>query len=234
MKRTACLKSIFLLIVVGFSAPEALLAQDGPLTVESLSEAPPEEVSDTVKAVLGSEAIRVVDGQGEPFADFWIREGVPVRGKPSGPEGAVLFPVLQVGQLIGVVRFNEEAYDYRDQPILAGTYSLRYGLQPINGDHLGVSTYRDYLMLVPIADESDLEPIEQDTLDILSADAAMTNHPAVFLLSSTPDGTEPFEALHNEEKDQWGVALPVPVQANGEESTETLQVQVILVGRGPV
>lgn len=229
------LRARFVLLVSAVLAfPGPLVAQDGPLKIESLDESPPAALVDPLKAVLGSQAIRVLDGQGEPFADVWVRQGVPARGTPAGSEGAVLFPVLSVGQFVGVVRFNKEAYDYRDQPIVPGLYSLRYGLQPINGDHLGVSTYRDYLMLVPSQDETDLEVIEQETLDIISADAAMTNHPAVFLLVAAPSDASTPAPVHNQEKDQWGVVLPLPLTVAGDEGQATLNVQLILVGRGPV
>ena len=33
---------------------------------------------------------------------------------------------------------------------------MRYGLQPVNGDHLGVSTYRDYSLVLPAAKDRSL------------------------------------------------------------------------------
>lgn len=223
-----------LVLALSLAFPGLLCAQDGPLNVEPLPEAPPEEIATVIRDSLETKAVRVLDGQGEPLADVWLRQGVPARGKPAGSEGAVLFPVLEVGQLIGIVRFQEESYDYRDQPIAPGLYTLRYGLQPINGDHLGVSTYRDYVMLVPAQDETDLETIEQETLDVISADAAMTNHPAVYLLDAAPEGIEAPAPVHNQEKQRWGVVLPVSIQVAGEEELSTLRVQLILVGHGPV
>ena len=50
-----------------------------------------------------------------------------------------------------MLQFATEGHDYRDQPIAKGVYTMRYGLQPVNGDHLGVSTYRDYSLLLPAA-----------------------------------------------------------------------------------
>src|SRR5690606_4091849 len=108
------------------ACPGALIAQDGPLKVETLDEAAPDSVAQPIRDVLESKAYRVLDGQGEPFVDIWVREGVPVTGKPAGPEGAVLFPIVEVGQLVGIVRFNKEGYDYRDQPITPDLYTLRY------------------------------------------------------------------------------------------------------------
>ena len=78
------------------------------------------------------------------------------RASRPGPKGAVLFPVLAEGELLGALRFPGEGHDYRDQTIAKGVYTLRYGFQPVNGDHLGVSTYRDYALLVPAAKDKAL------------------------------------------------------------------------------
>ena len=39
--------------------------------------------------------------------------------------------------------------DFRDQGIPAGTYILRYSQQPVDGAHVGTSTTRDFLALLP-------------------------------------------------------------------------------------
>ena len=82
--------------------------------------------------------------KGNTYAEFWLRKTIPASGKPTGPRGAVLYPILAEGELLGALRFPGEGHDYRDQTIAQGVYTLRYGLQPVNGDHLGVSPFRDY------------------------------------------------------------------------------------------
>src|SRR5829696_6497017 len=108
-----------------------------------------------------------------------LRHATPAQAKPAGPEGAVLFPVLQEGVLLGALRFPGEGHDYRDQTIASGVYTLRYGLLPVNGDHLGVSPNRDYALLLPAAKDKELAPLARKTLEERSAEAAGTSHPAV-------------------------------------------------------
>src|SRR6185312_11782542 len=120
--------------LVALTAPLAASAQDGPFKVEPLKEAPPEALAGPVRGAMAPEGYRVTDGQGKPFLDLWLRKAVPASGKPSGPKGAILFPVLADGELLGAVRFAVEGHDYRDQAIAAGVYTVRYGLQPVNGD----------------------------------------------------------------------------------------------------
>src|SRR5207302_8074786 len=47
----------------------------------------------------------------------------------------------------GAVRFPQSWSDYRRKPVPAGVYTLRYALQPQDGNHTGSSMYRDFLLL---------------------------------------------------------------------------------------
>jgi hypothetical protein len=129
---------IFLLSCVG--AP-CVLAQES-IKVEALKQAPPSSIAAELLTALNSQGVRIQDGQGRPFAEIWLRKAIPAAEKPSGPKGPVQFPFLADGELLGVLQFATEGHDYRDQPIAKGVYTMRFGLQPVNGDHLGVSTYR--------------------------------------------------------------------------------------------
>ncbi len=59
---------------------------------------------------------------------------------------------------------------------------MRYGLQPVNGDHLGVSTYRDYSLLLPAAKDQKVDIPTRKQLEQQSAESAGTSHPAIMLL----------------------------------------------------
>jgi len=173
-------------------APTCVRAQDS-YKVEVLKEAPPAALSSAIRGELNTQGYRVVDDQGKSYAEFWLRKAVPGSGEPAGPKGAIQFPILAEGELLGALRFPGEGHDYRDQTIAQGVYTLRYGLQPVNGDHLGVSTYRDYALLLPADSDKDLAPLAEEDLEAGSAEAAGTSHPAVLMLLSAPksSATEP-------------------------------------------
>lgn len=209
--------------------PAVVRAQE--YKVEVLKEAPPAALSGAVKGVLESQGYRVVDDQGKPYAEFWLRKAIPASSKPSGPKGAIQFPFLEEGELFGALRFPGEGHDYRDQTIAKGVYTLRYGLQPQNGDHLGVSEFRDYALLVPAAKDKDLANLPQKKLEGQSAESAGTSHPAVLLLLSAPgtsSGAGP-SLIHNEEKATWGVVIPLGLAVQGGGAV-TQPVQLILIG----
>lgn len=220
-----------LVLILVALLPTSVLAED-PYKLEVYKEAPPKEVADAVRAELNTQGYRIVDGKGKSYAEFWVRKSIPAAGKPAGSNGAIQFPVLAESELIGVLRFPGEGADYRDQPIAAGVYTLRYGLQPVNGDHLGVSTYRDYVLLLPAAKDTSLAAIAQKPLQERSAESAGTSHPAVLMLiGASPDlaKAEPTIA-HDEEKKTWGAVIPLSLSVKGEKAPASLHVQLVVVG----
>ncbi len=200
------------------------------LKIESARKSPP-DVAAPIRAVLSEQMYRVSDGQGQVVAEIWPRAGIPAASSPAGPKGTILFPFLSAGELMGVCAFPAEAHDYRDQPIAKGVYTMRYGLQPVNGDHLGVSTHRDYILLLPAAKDRSLDRPGRKKLEEQSAEAAGTSHPAVFLLLAAPEKADPKAAavIRDAEKNTWSVVLPFQLQIQG-ASALAFPIRMIILG----
>ena len=199
--------------------------------VEVLKDAPPSSLAPKVLESLNKEGFRIVDGGGKPFAEIWLRKSIPASGAPEGVKGAIQFPFLGEGEFLGVLRFVSEGHDYRDQTIPKGVYTIRYGLQPVNGDHLGVSVYRDYALLIPAAKDTDLANIPKKPLHEKSAESAGASHPACLLLvtPASPPAALPSMA-HDEEKATWGVNLPLNLGVKESKGPLTQTIQFIVVG----
>lgn len=198
--------------------------------VEALKEAPPSTVAAPLREALADQGYRVVDAKGKTYADIWLRKAVPASEAPGPPKGSVQFPYLGVGEFLGVLRYGDEGHDNRDQTIPAGIYTLRYGLQPENGDHLGVSTFRDYVLLLPAAKDAALANVAPKLLQERSSESAGTTHPAVLLLSTGPATGPATQAVHDQEKDTWGAILPLNVQAKGADSATPVRIKVLFLG----
>ena len=208
----ACLSALGVLLVL--TAPGPAFGQDS-YKIEALKEAPPTALSGPVREALSAQGYRIVDGKGKPYADVWLRKAVPASQKPSGPSGSIQFPFLAEGELLGAWRFSGEGHDNRDQTIPKGVYTVRYGLQPVNGDHLGVSPFRDYALLLPAAKDVAVAAIPSKPLQERSAESAGASHPAVLLLSAAPASGKPMSIVRDEEKNSWGAVLPLNVEAKG-------------------
>lgn len=209
-------------------------AQEGMYKVEVLKEAPPAGLPPEIKGAVQETGYRVVGEDGKPYVEFWLRKKAPASGKPSGPKGNLLFPVLAEGELLGVLRFPGEGFDFRDQSIAAGLYTVRYGIQPTDGAHLGASPYRDFALLIPAAQDKTLKDLPKKQLQESSAKSAGTSHPAVLMLLAPPDGTTASASAptlaHDETKNTWGVVVGLPLDLGGGKS-DTLNMQLIVVGK---
>lgn len=205
-----------------------------PYRIEAMDEAPPKDLADAIRGELQEKGYRITAGD-KPFADVWLRKAVPAGSKPEGPKGAIQFPFLGEGELLGAMRYAAEGYDYRDQSILEGSYTLRYGLQPVNGDHLGVSPFRDYALLVPAELDEAAGPLEQEKLEKQSAEAAGTSHPAVLLLVTPPQGGDGQPTMHrDDERGNWGAVVPLPLKAPEADEPTGFPVQLIIEGAAAV
>lgn len=218
---------VALLVVL---APLAGRAQEA-YKVEPLKEGAPSALAEPLRGLFEPNGYRVLSPAGKPFVDLWLRKGVPAASKPAGPKGTVLFPVLAEGELLGAFRFHVEGRDYRDQSIAPGVYTLRYGLQPENGDHLGTSPYRDFALLIAAAKDKMPATLPRKALEDRSAEAAGTSHPAVFMLRQGPD-TPPAapEMTFDETLNTWGAVVPLPLQVKGSTEPARLPIQVVVVG----
>jgi hypothetical protein len=226
------MRSIFaglpLFFCISFSTAQARES----IRVESLKQGPPGAVAAEIRETLGTQGFRLMDSHGRPFADIWLRKGIPAGSKPEGPKGGIQFPCLADGELVGVLQFAAEGHDYREQTIAKGVYTMRYGLQPANGDHLGVSAYRDYVLLLPSTKDKVLAAPQRRTLVETSAESAGTVHPAAFLLLAAPaDAAKSGSAvIHDEEKNTWGVVLPLNLRVKESGEAAGLSVLLIVVG----
>ncbi len=202
------------------------------LTVAVLTQAPPESIAAEVRQSLNRQGYRIQDNQGRTIADIWLRKAIPASEKPAEPKGAILYPFLADGELVGVLQFAIEGHDYRDQPIAKGVYTLRYGLQPVNGDHLGVSTYRDYSLILPALKDRSLALPARKQLEEMSAESAGTSHPAVLLLlAAPPDASKSVPAvIHDGEKKTWSVVLPLSLRVKGQEEAVACPICLVVVG----
>jgi hypothetical protein len=203
--------------------------------VSVLKEPPPGSVAADVRSAMNGQGFRIQDDQGRTLADVWLRKAIPSSDKPSGPKGALQFPFLADGELLGVLQFATEGHDYRDQPIAKGAYTMRYGLQPVNGDHLGVSTYRDYSLLLPASKDQSLGAPPRKQLEEQSAVSAGTSHPAVFLmLRPPPEAAKAVPSMiHDGEKNTWSAVLPLDLRVKGEGESIRYPVSVVVVGVAP-
>jgi len=198
-------------------------AQSGPV---------PDSVASEIRGVLAKAGWEVLGDDNKPLLKIWFSDKVKATAKPDGPKGNVLFPFLSEGELLGVVEVISQIGDYRDQPIAPGLYTLRYGLQPVNGDHLGASRYRDFGLLVPAKKDKKPEALTKKSLEHDSAEAAGTSHPAIMMFLPPGEGAKAGQIVRDDPNDRTSLVIPVGLNVDGTKAS--ILIQWVVSGRAPV
>ena len=184
-------------------------------------EPPPQEIAGPVAATLAAGGVRAV-ASGVTI-DFWWVKGLQVSATP------VTWAAVAEGSLVGAARIGGDFRDIRGRVIKAGVYTLRYGIQPDNGDHLGTSPFRDFLLLVPAALDTDAAALGHDGTIDLSKRTVGGSHPAVWSIDP-PVTTEVVPGKHTTELGHQAVIVEVPCMRDG-KAVSGLRFGVVLIGR---
>ena len=131
---------------------------------------------------------------------------------------------LKEGTLVGAVKIDKDFRDIRGRVVKAGTFTLRYGIQPANGDHLGVSPYRDFLLLSPVALDADPAPRGHDGTVEISKEAIGGSHPAVLSIDPPNASAAPL-TVATTELGHKAIVLEVP------SSGGTVRFGLVLIGK---
>jgi hypothetical protein len=172
-----------------FLAASVLFCVAQTSTVANIGALADTTVSTGLRNALQPQGSRVTIN-GSVVAEIWLRQSLPARDKTDVPD--VIYPQLAESALVAVISFPAPATDYRGEAIKPGTYTLRYQLLPEDGNHLGVAPNRDFLLLIPVASDSDPDATYKfDQLVSLSRQATGTRHPAPMSMVAPSAGNEP-------------------------------------------
>ncbi len=199
-----------LVVVLLLSAPAA--AQT--LSVKPQADPVPAGLAAPVAALVapGGQTVTI----GTNTLEFWWVKSLPLA---AGTNGAPDWTQVPAGALVGVVKASDSFADIRGHSFGAGLYTLRYAVQPADGNHLGVSPYRDFLLVGPAADDTAAAPLGQDGVIKLSTKASGLAHPAVLSIDP-PTTTQAVGSVMASEPDMGlqSVIFEVPVSRAGADA----------------
>ena len=191
--------------------------------VESAGAPPVADLSKPLQDALESQGTRVVNDQGGTLLEVWLRKSVPTNPSASASSD-FLYPFLSEGVFLGVLHFPGQGADFRGQAIKPGFYTLRYGLIPQDGNHMGVNPTRDVLILCPVAVDNDLATaLKFDDLVKLGRQSSGTAHPGI--LVAAPVNGDGFPAVVKDDQGHWN--LQVKIHGSGGD----LPIALTVVGK---
>lgn len=186
------------MVISCFSALAALVLALAP-TASTLSDKPPAELAAGVASRL-LPAARIASGPAT--LDVWLVGEVESSGGPG-------WSGVESGALVGALRVTGEFKEIRGKVVKPGVYTLRYGLQPQNGDHLGISTFREFLLISPAAIDTDPKVLGFDGVVALSKEVIGTAHPASLSLDPPEDAPGAVLSAYKNELGHDGVVLQI-------------------------
>jgi hypothetical protein len=192
------------------------------VTSKNGSLAPPDAIAEPLRKLLFAESADV--RRGESLIRFWGIRAVALTG--NTPEWSNVPP----GTLIGAMQLEAPLPDIRGVPIAPGVYTLRFALQPQDGDHMGVSPYRQFLVVVPAAEDRTPEPLGHEGAVQLGKKTQGRSHPAV--LSLAPPVVRGATGPQVIKTDDGHTAVVLAVDCTRDGATiGALAFGVVLVGR---
>jgi hypothetical protein len=165
------------------------------------------------------------------FFQFWFRKELPLAQPPAG--GTLALDTLEEGTLLGVLKVNSERYDFRDEEIPAGIYVLRFGIQPEDGNHLGVAPTRTFAVMVPAKDDTQLEPVAHEELMKRAAVINAASHPSNLNLQPVEQADGAFPRLEERNDGAHKVLLlQFPARVGNSGDVTKLNVALVYEGTG--
>jgi hypothetical protein len=203
----------------------------GNYKAEPLNSPPPSEVPKALQDAVQPQGVKYVDDQGKPLAEVWLAKTLTGQASPNS-SGDVIYGSVDPGAFVGVLHYPDGGSDFRGQNIKSGFYTLRYDLIPQDGNHMGVSIYRDFLLLMPVAQDTDPDvPLKYDDAVKLSRKASGTGHPAVLCMDPTDAVSgQPLPAAFQDDSSNWALAAKTQVKPAG-GAAKDLTLAFVLVGK---
>jgi len=150
-----------------FAILALVLSQAADLSGVKHTDPVPTDIAAPVAAKVAPGGVRAT-ANGTTITFWWVTD-LPSAAWADVPEGT----------LVGAVKLDADVRDIRGHVMKAGVYTLRYGIQPANDDHFGISPFRNFLLVSPAAVDKDPATVDHDGVIALSRQTLGGKHPAV-------------------------------------------------------
>ena len=208
------LKFWLLVCLAAMASAAPTPAADLTLKVEDKS--PPMELASDIRSVLQGKSIRLVEGDKTVY-EFWLRSELPLSAAPENSSKSL--DAVKQAALIGAVRLGSDLRDYRDDEMAAGLYTIRFGLQPNDGNHLGTAEFSYFAVLIPSKYDAKLEGIaDYKAMVKASSKDTSTEHPLILSLRPVADAKGTFPSLTEPAPSHKCVRVRVPGKSGDAKS----------------
>jgi len=214
---SVCRIGILLLLGMGtpwWTASANLRAAEA--TVKVVNKPLPAGLAESFRTLLQPQATQLLEGDA-PLLEFWFPASwnlgkaydAPSKGLGSLSDTAVL----------GAVVVHKDMRDYRDDELFPGTYTMRLGLRPNDGNHLGTSEFLYFAVLTPAKLDPSVEAIKTyKQLVKASRQESATDHPFILSLRPGTSDSGEFPRLNKPADAHKSLLLNLPASFEGQMS----------------
>jgi hypothetical protein len=133
---------------------------------------------------------------------------------------------------LGVAVLPESRRDYKDNEIAPGTYTIHFGLQPQDGDHLGTSEFPFFAVLIPVKSDSALDAIKTYKAMVkASGKGTASGHPIVLALRPPSGEGGGAPTITTPAPDLKAVRLTLPAKAPDSDQPANITFELVFEGK---
>lgn len=171
--------------------------------VEVLNAAPSAEgASAGIIERLAGQGYKITRDSKQTVCEIWLGKQLEIEAGFEKSD-ARLYP-FKPRQLIGLIHIPRRTSEFRNQEVQSGWYTLRFELQPVDGNHVGTSATRDFLLMVPAGKDQPNKSWDAKELIAASSEVVGASHPAMICLQPVDKSADKKPTIrHDEEKDWW-------------------------------
>lgn len=222
-----CRRSLCFYITL-FLVPLCAAAQS--FTVKQEEKPVPSSVAAAVASHLATRALSLHKDD-KPYLDVWWVKETPLNQETLDKPAAAL-DAIEETTLLGVVTVYEEIRDYRDEPIEPGTYTMRLGILPKDGNHMGVAEYPYFALLIPVEKDTQPEPLPSNkVLAERSGEGTPTSHARVLSLRPVANASDITPQVTVPAEDHRALRFTAAAKTKKNE-TRTFALELVFEGKG--
>ena len=203
------------LVILFVSFANGLFAAD--LKLKTADNSPPKQIDSSIQKLLQPKSIQLLDGD-KPAFEFWFISNLPLQSKSASFAKAL--DTIKPATLLGVVSVPKSMRDYRDDEIAPGVYTMRFTLQPQDGNHLGTADFLYFVALTPAKLDPKPDAItDYKSLVKASSKETSTDHPVVMSLRPVNSESGEFPKIEEPAPEHKSVRVKLPATAGAEKTS---------------
>lgn len=211
-----------------FFTAALLCSPAAEFALKTIDKEPPPEIAPAIRSLLQPKAVQLLQDD-KPLFEYWLVNNVTVTTNPG--ETQKHLDSLKPITLLGAVALHKDQRDYRDDEIYKGIYTVRFALQPQDGNHLGTADFPYFAALIPAKLDAKVEGFATpEAMVKASSKESSTGHPFILSLRPVSSSAGDAPSIHEAGEDHKTLRVKLPAATPTGEKSD-LFFDIVFVGK---